>query len=101
MTVKIRAKIRKGKVEVKGLVKHPMETGQRKDKKTGKLIPAHHITDIKVSIGNQNVISGQMSAAVSKNPFVGFQLNGKKGDTIEISYVDNKGQSGSGKAKVR
>ena len=34
-TIKIRAKESKGAVTVKALMKHPMETGQRKDKKTG------------------------------------------------------------------
>ena len=31
-TIKIRAKESKGAVTVKALMKHPMETGQRKDK---------------------------------------------------------------------
>ena len=34
-TIKIRAKESNGSVTVKALVKHPMETGQRKDNKTG------------------------------------------------------------------
>ena len=33
-TIKIRAKESNGVVTVKALMKHPMETGKRKDKKT-------------------------------------------------------------------
>ena len=45
-TIKIRAKESKGAVTVKALMKHPMETGQRKDKKTGGKIPAHFIQEV-------------------------------------------------------
>ena len=41
----MRSKESNGVVTVKALIKHPMETGQRKDKKTGDLIPAHYIQD--------------------------------------------------------
>ena len=45
-TIKIRAKESNGVVTVKALMKHPMETGKRKDKKTGDNIPAHFIQEI-------------------------------------------------------
>ena len=45
-TIKIRAKESNGSVTVKALVKHPMETGQRKDNKTGEKIPAHFIQEV-------------------------------------------------------
>jgi len=44
--IRIRAKLKDGVAEVKCLMKHDMETGTRKDTKTGELIPAHHITDV-------------------------------------------------------
>ena len=45
-TIKMRPKESNGVVTVKALIKHPMETGQRKDKKTGDLIPAHFIQEV-------------------------------------------------------
>ena len=45
-SIKARAKMSDGVTTVKALVKHPMETGQRKDKKSGKLIPAHFIQEV-------------------------------------------------------
>lgn len=33
------------------LMNHPMETGLRKDKKTGKMIPAHHIQKVAAKVG--------------------------------------------------
>ena len=42
-SIKVRAKVKDGITVVKALITHPMETGLRKDKKTGKKIPAHFI----------------------------------------------------------
>ena len=36
--IKLKAKAENGEVTVKTLLKHPMETGRRKDKDTGKLV---------------------------------------------------------------
>ena len=49
-TIKIRAKESNGVVTVKALMKHPMETGKRKDKKTGENIPAHFIQVIQLRL---------------------------------------------------
>ena len=45
-SIKARAKLSDGVTTVKALIKHPMETGLRKDKKTGKMIPAHFIQEV-------------------------------------------------------
>ncbi len=45
-TIKMRSKESNGLVTVKALIKHPMETGARKNKKTGELIPAHFIQEV-------------------------------------------------------
>ena len=45
-SIKIRAKMKGDETQVKCLMTHPMETGLRKDKKTGKLIPAHFINEV-------------------------------------------------------
>jgi sulfur-oxidizing protein SoxZ len=40
-------------------------------------------------------------AAVSKNPYLSFKFSGAKaGDTLKISWVDNKGESDSLETKV-
>jgi sulfur-oxidizing protein SoxZ len=42
-SIRIKAKAKGSDVTVKALMTHKMETGLRKDNKTGKLIPAHYI----------------------------------------------------------
>ena len=99
MSIRMRAKEQGGLVTVKALVKHPMETGQRKDK-SGNKIPEHFIQQITAKANGEVIMEAQWSPAVSKNPYLAFQYDGKKGDTIEIAMIDNEGQTFDGKGKV-
>jgi sulfur-oxidizing protein SoxZ len=101
-SIRIRAQAKGGETLVKALITHPMETGQRKDKKTGKKIPAHFIQELVCKHNGTTVVTGQWGPAVSKNPYVAFDLKGgKAGDSIEMSWVDNLGQKDSLTVKVR
>ena len=94
--MKIRAQI----VEVKALVSHIMETGQRKDN-AGNTVPAHYIQSITVDVGGKRVLQGQTGPAVSRNPVFGFKVKGAKaGDKVVINWVDNKGDKRTDEATV-
>jgi len=100
--IKIRAKVSNGVTTVKSLMSHEMETGLRKDKKTGEPIPAHFIQEVTAKWKDQTVMTALWSGGVSKNPYLSFKFNGgEPGDTIEISWVDNKGESESGTAEIK
>jgi len=94
--IKIRAKVQDGVATIKSLMSHPMETGGRKDKKTGEPIPAHFITEVTAEINGKNVLTGYWSGGVSKNPYLSFKVKGAKaGDKLKLAWVDNKGESDS------
>lgn len=100
-TIRIRAKDSGGVTTVKSLITHPMETGQRKNKKTGKKIPAHFIQQVKCDYKSTAVMSADWGAAISKNPYLSFQFTGAKpGDSLTLSWVDNKGESDSKTVKI-
>jgi sulfur-oxidizing protein SoxZ len=100
--IKIRATAKGDSTTVKALMSHPMETGLRKDKKTGKKIPAHFIQEVTCEHNGKSVLTALWGPAVSKNPYLSFKFSGgAKGDTIKISWVDNKGESASQEAKIR
>lgn len=100
-SIKIRAKDSDGVVTVKALMTHPMETGARKDSKTGKLIPAHFIQEVVCKHGGDTLFTAYWSGGVSKNPYLSFKVSGiKKGDEIALSWADNKGESDSQTATV-
>jgi sulfur-oxidizing protein SoxZ len=100
-TIKARAKLKGDVTEVKALMSHPMETGLRKDKKTGEVIPAHFIQEVVCKWKDQTVMTALWSGGVSKNPYIAFKSTGAaKGDTIELSWTDNKGESDSATAEI-
>lgn len=99
--IRVRAQLKNGVTEVKALMRHPMETGQRKNAK-GEAVPAHFITDVKATHNGNVVMSAYWGAAVSQNPFLGFSFEGgAAGDEVVIEWVDNKGETDSGSAKIR
>ena len=101
-SIKVRAKAKDGVATVKCLISHPMETGLRKDKKTGKPIPAHFIQEVTCEHSGKTVLSAQWNTSISKNPFLSFKFSGaKSGDSIKISWVDNKGESDSQEASIK
>jgi sulfur-oxidizing protein SoxZ len=101
-TIKMRAQLKGNTCVVKSLIKHPMETGQRKDKNTGKMIPAHFIQEVVCKHNGNTVLDGLWSTAISKNPYLSFEFTGaKKGDKISLSWVDNKGEKDSAETQVR
>lgn len=98
--IKIRAKASDGEVTLKSLMSHPMETGTRKDSKTGETIPAHYIEEVTVSRNGTTVITGYLSGGVSKNPYLSVKFKGDKGDKVTVAWTDNKGKSESAEATV-
>ena len=91
--MKMRATLGQGVTEIRVLMTHPMETGQRKDSE-GKLVPMHFIHNLTVKVNGKPVIEAQTSQAVSRNPVFSFRLKGgAKGDKIEVSWLDNKGEN--------
>jgi len=101
-SIKLRAKVKEDVVEVKALIKHPMESGNRKDKKTGEAIPAHYITEVVCEHGGKPRLTASLSGGVSKNPYVSFTFKGgASGDPIKMSWKDNKGESDSVESKIK
>jgi sulfur-oxidizing protein SoxZ len=99
--MKIRAWDNGKSTSIKAIIFHPMETGLRKDKKTGKKIPGHYITEVECEHNGKKILTCLWGPGVSKNPFLSFNFKGaKKGDSVKISWVDNQGSKGGSSAKI-
>ncbi|MFY9315217.1 MAG: thiosulfate oxidation carrier complex protein SoxZ [Burkholderiales bacterium] len=90
--MKIRATLQGDVADVRVLMAHPMETGQRKDA-AGKVVPLHFIQTITAELNGKTVFTADVSQAVSRNPVFAFKVKGaKSGDKLSVTWQDNKGE---------
>ena len=90
--VRVPRRISKGQVfKVQMVITHPMETGLRKDKKTGKPIPAHYLTRIEFLFNGQKITTIHSGPGISKNPYFAIMMKATESGTLTIKYEDNKG----------
>ena len=100
-SIKMKAKASNGETTVKALLRHPMETGRRKDKKTKEAIPIHYIKEVTCSYQGEPVLTTEWGPTISKNPFISFKFTGgAPGEVIELTWTDNKGDSDSASATI-
>jgi sulfur-oxidizing protein SoxZ len=93
--MKMRATFTGGYTDVRVLMTHPMSTEQQTKGQP------HFIQNLTVKVNGKAVIEGEISQAVSRNPVFSFRLKGgAKGDKIEVSWLDNKGDTNSTEAAV-
>jgi sulfur-oxidizing protein SoxZ len=98
--MKIRATAKGGFTDIRVLMTHPMETGQRKDP-DGKLVPAHFIQNVTLKLNGKTVVDSQISQGVSRNPVFSFRIKGGAvGDKVEVAWQDNTGETSSIEAAV-
>ncbi len=91
--MRIRATLAGDKVEVKVLMAHDMETGQRKDA-SGAVVPARYIVSVKATCNGRTVLDAQWGPSVSKNPYLAFRFKGAaKGDKIAVTWTDTAGDT--------
>ena len=81
----------------KALIDHPMETGYRRDGRTGEFIPADYIEDIRISVDGKPCFEIVFSENVSRNPFLAFVFAKQLIDNqlVRLSWVDNHKQETS------
>ncbi len=91
--MRIRAVARGDLVDVKVLMAHVMETGQRKDA-DGNVVPAHYIIKVTANCKGTVVLDADWGPSVSKNPYLAFRFKGAaKGDKLSVTWTDTAGES--------
>ncbi|MCW4193479.1 thiosulfate oxidation carrier complex protein SoxZ [Candidatus Thiodiazotropha endoloripes] len=91
---KLLARKKSGYVQVRMLLRHPMETGNRRDKVTEVKIPRFFIRELTCEHRGVVVLSCHWGWGVSRNPYLSFRLlSGEAGEAITITWTDNLGKS--------
>jgi sulfur-oxidizing protein SoxZ len=86
-------------VEVKLLISHPMESGQRKDE-SGQTVPRNIIHAFRCTYNGAEVLNLDLNPAIAANPYLAFSLRAEKSGTVEMSWVDDEGVTGSASAPL-
>jgi sulfur-oxidizing protein SoxZ len=77
-----------------------METGQRKDAQ-GNAIPAWFIQNVTATYNGKTVLAAEWGPAVAKNPFLSFKFKGgAKGDKVQITWTDSRGDKRTDEAVI-
>jgi sulfur-oxidizing protein SoxZ len=98
--MKIRANLAGDFTEVKVLMSHEMESGQRKDAQ-GRTVPAWFIQTVTVTHNGRTVLDAQWGPAIAKNPFLSFRFKGgAKGEKVQITWVDNRNDRRTDEATI-
>jgi sulfur-oxidizing protein SoxZ len=95
------AKVKAGDViEIKTLIQHNMETGQRKDPKTGETIPRNIINSFVAKFNGKEVFRAKIQPSISANPFISFFLKVPGSGELELTWTADGGQSVTEKQKI-
>jgi sulfur-oxidizing protein SoxZ len=90
--VRVPAKAKAGEViTIKSLISHPMESGQRKDSKTGELIPRQIINRFEVTFNGQQVMNVSIDPSVSANPYFEFEMKVPEAGEVVFNWHDDDG----------
>ncbi|MDH5423705.1 MAG: thiosulfate oxidation carrier complex protein SoxZ [Gammaproteobacteria bacterium] len=99
--IKVKARNKNGVTTIRALMSHPMSV-EKKDKKSGKVTPAHFIQTVTCEHNGKVVLTAEWGAAVSANPYLSFKFKGANaGDSIKLSWVDNKDKKATVNAKIK
>ena len=77
-------------IELKALIRHPMESGFRRDSR-GEVIPRDIIVDFECLYSGERVFHADFFPAVSANPFISFHTLATESGTLEFRWVSQHG----------
>jgi sulfur-oxidizing protein SoxZ len=77
-------------VEVKALVSHIMETGQRRDG-AGNIVPRKILNKFACTVNGKEVFSADFEPAVSANPYIQFKFKAQESGPVVLTWTDDNG----------
>lgn len=78
-------------IEVKALVRHPMERGHRKDAQ-GNTIARNIIHTFTADLDGERVFHAEYGTGVASNPFMSFYVRVTKPGQLTLTWIDDRGQ---------
>ena len=98
--VRVPAQAKAGEViEIKTLISHEMESGQRKDS-AGKTIPRQIINKFTATFNGKMVFEADWFTSVSANPYQSFFYKAKETGEFKFVWKDDNGSEYTAAAKL-
>jgi sulfur-oxidizing protein SoxZ len=86
-------------VEVKALVAHIMESGQRKDAK-GDTIPRKILNKFTCTVNGKEVFAADFEPAIAANPYIQFKFKAQESGAVVLTWTDDDGSKIVGEDKI-
>jgi len=87
-------------VQIKTLMSHPMETGLRKNKKTGKKIPRNIINTFTAVFNGKPVFEADMESSVSANTYMSFYFKVPASGEMVFTWLEDSGKKTTASRKI-
>lgn len=98
--IRVPAEVKKGEVfEIKTLISHPMEPGQRRDN-MGQLIPRDIINRFVCTYNGQEVFRADFFPAIAANPFLTFFTVATESGELVFQWTDDHGATQAETTKI-
>jgi len=98
--IKLPKEAKKGEViEIKTLVSHIMESGQRRDR-DGRPIPRKIINKFICEFNGKPVFTATIEPAVAANPYLQFKAKVEESGTFKFSWTDDDGTVTTAEEKI-
>jgi sulfur-oxidizing protein SoxZ len=103
MAVKPRIKLDKKEakkgdiVEVKALVSHVMESGQRRDN----VIPRKILNKFVCTVNGKQVFAADFEPAISANPYIQFKFRAEESGPVVLTWTDDDGSTIVGEESIK
>jgi sulfur-oxidizing protein SoxZ len=98
--LEVPAQTRKGEaVPVRIIIKHPMETGFRRDDE-GRVVPKNVVSRFVCRYNGEEVFRAELGSGISVNPLLHFYTLATESGEIECAWTDDSGEQGSARAPI-
>ena len=87
-------------VEIRAYISHVMETGLRRDPKSGQPVPRSIINSCSAQFNGIEFFRLQLHPGMAANPFVQFTLRVPGSGELEVSFVEDGGATVTESAKI-
>jgi sulfur-oxidizing protein SoxZ len=87
-------------IEIRALVTHIMETGQRRDAKTNQFVPRLILNSFVAKFAGAEVFRMKLQPGISANPFVSFHMRVPGPGELELTWTEDSGDTAVERARL-